>query len=82
VTTEAGRHSARGRIVGHMKKHHDAATGADPTTVRVKITDLVSQAETTCEIAMDDSLARTKYPLGGHVEVTFMPVQGEITTKH
>jgi len=71
--------SARGIVIGHALKHRDTKSGTNgPTTVRAKVSDISTGAQTTIELAMDDSQARTDYPIGSHLEVTIERVQGEL----
>lgn len=73
------KHASRGVIIAHAARHRDKKTGAlGPITIVCRITDLTSQAETVCQMAMDPALARDSFPIGGHVEITCVPVQGEL----
>jgi hypothetical protein len=75
----ATKRAARGIVVAHALKHRDKKSGQNgPTTVRCRVADVATGAETGVEMAMDDSQARTDFPIGGHVEVTFERGQGEL----
>lgn len=73
---EAAREST-GTVVGKALKHFDKYGNAIATTVIVRLNDLVSGAETKCEIAMDHDFAR-HFALGDPVAIQIIAKQASL----